>query len=247
MARHKDPNRLKKLLLYILGHRPDEFGIVLDRDGFVRIKELLQAINEESGWGYVRRSHIDEVVIADSGDNFVVKEESIGLSSKNGFSFIHEGVVPPKVLYFCVRRRAYPTVLENGIYPGGNQSYIPLSKTDELAVRIGKRRDQKPVLLTVRARKAYDSGISFGLQGEYIYTTDHIPPEYFSGPQLPKEKEKRGEPVKKEPPSKEEFMPGSFLLDLERGAALNKQMLKRKGIKKDIAWKRQARKRRKKG
>nr|HID59900.1 hypothetical protein [Desulfobacterales bacterium] len=244
MARDKNPNRLKKFLLYILGYRPDEFGLALDRDGFVRIKDLLQAVNEESGWGYVRRSHIDEVVFRDAGNDLIVREERIGLSSKNDLSFMQEGVVPPKVLYFCVRRRAYPTVLERGIYPRGNQSYVVLSKTEGLALRIGKRRDQKPVLLIIHARAAYDSGISFGLQGELIYTTDHIPPEYFTGPQLPKEV--RGETVKKEPPSRDEFMPGSFLLDLDKNATLKKQELKRKGVRKDIAWKREARRRRRK-
>ena len=35
-----------RLMIYILGHGPDEFGLVPDKKGFVTYKELLQAIHE---------------------------------------------------------------------------------------------------------------------------------------------------------------------------------------------------------
>ena len=56
-------DNLARILLYILGRRPDEFGIVPDRRGFVGLKELLQAFHEEEGWSYVRQSHINEVLL----------------------------------------------------------------------------------------------------------------------------------------------------------------------------------------
>ena len=32
-------------------------------DGFIKHKELLQALHEEKGWSYVRQSHINEVLM----------------------------------------------------------------------------------------------------------------------------------------------------------------------------------------
>jgi hypothetical protein len=59
MGKAKSPQSLAKLITYILGRRPDEFGLVTDTEGFVKIKELLKAITEEAGWKYVRRSDLN--------------------------------------------------------------------------------------------------------------------------------------------------------------------------------------------
>ncbi len=40
---------LAKVLTYLLCHRPDEFGLVLDPEGFVSVKQLLQALAGEKG------------------------------------------------------------------------------------------------------------------------------------------------------------------------------------------------------
>jgi len=64
-------------MAYVLGHRPDEFGLVPDAEGFVRLKDLLRALSEEPGWGYVRKSHIHEVLITCRGDAFVTEDDRI--------------------------------------------------------------------------------------------------------------------------------------------------------------------------
>ena len=38
---------LSRLMSYVLGNRPDEFGLVPDKEGYITVKELLKAINEE--------------------------------------------------------------------------------------------------------------------------------------------------------------------------------------------------------
>ncbi len=68
---------LSKLMTYILPHRPDEFGLVLDEEGFVPVKELLKVINEEEGWAYVRLSHIQEVVSTCDKPRFELMEGKI--------------------------------------------------------------------------------------------------------------------------------------------------------------------------
>ena len=48
MDADKKQKQLSKLIQYILGRNPYEFGLVPDREGFVKIKELLKALNEET-------------------------------------------------------------------------------------------------------------------------------------------------------------------------------------------------------
>ena len=49
MGIKKKHKQIAGFLSYVLGRRPDEFGLVLDEDGFITIKEFLKAVNEEDG------------------------------------------------------------------------------------------------------------------------------------------------------------------------------------------------------
>jgi putative RNA 2'-phosphotransferase len=244
MGKRKDPKQLEKLLTYILGRRPDEFGLVPDEDGFVRLKDLLKAISEEPGWGYVGKSHIHEVLMACRENSFVVEGDLIKAVYPDEAAIPAARVTPPKLLYHCVRTKAYPVVCQRGIIPMGHR-HVLLATTDELALRIGRRRDPEPVLLTVQAQRASQRGVRFSRQGELIYMVDHVPVEYFSGPPAPKEKKEATKP-KKEPHVTPQALPGSFTMDMERSQALQQQGLRRKGVRKKIAWKKDSRKMRRK-
>ena len=45
MSLQRSPKQLAKLIDYILSRRPDEFGLVPDKDGYVKIKDLLKAVH----------------------------------------------------------------------------------------------------------------------------------------------------------------------------------------------------------
>ncbi|OEU79631.1 MAG: hypothetical protein BA872_07360 [Desulfobacterales bacterium C00003060] len=240
MGRQKDPKKLSKLMSYILGRRPDEFGLVLDDHGFVHLRDLLKAISEEPGWGYVHKSHIQEVLMTSSQKSFALENDKIKAICRNNGLNPDEEIVPPKLLYHCVRPRAYPVVCQRGIMPLG-QAGVFLATTEELSRRIGKRRDPAPVLLTVHGQMAFESGIRFSRQGELIYITDHVPVAYFTGPPLPKEKKKEAPKPQKELAALPENLSGSFTFDVERSRALQQLRPKQKGVRKEIAWKRDVR------
>jgi putative RNA 2'-phosphotransferase len=243
MGRQKDPKKLFKLMTYVLGRQPDEFGLAPDQKGFIRIKDLIKAICEEPGWGYVRKSHINEVLITLRDHPFLVEDDGIRVENADEGVRPVSGVIPPKLLYHCVRRKAYPVVCRKGIMPMGKHRVF-LATTEKMALRIGRRRDADPVMLTVLAQRAYEAGVAFSRQGEALYLADHVPVSCFSGPPLPKEKAE--ETKQKKEPAKPESTPGSFVLDMERSDALQRQQMKRKGVKKEVSWKKDARKLRRK-
>jgi len=227
-------------MVYVLGHRPDEFGLVPNEQGFVRLKDVVKAISEEPGWGYVRKSHIHEVLITFREDSFATEGDRIKAAHPHESVSPVPDVVPPKLLYYCVRRKAYPVVCRKGLTRMG-QHHVFLATTQELALRMGERRDSKPVLLTIQAQRASETGVAFSMQGGLIYVVDHVPVGYFSGPPLPKEKKEATKP-KKEALLTPETLPGTFTLDMERSRELQQQKLKRKRARKEIAWKKDARK-----
>jgi putative RNA 2'-phosphotransferase len=200
--------RLSKLLFYILRHRPDEYGLVLDPEGYVSVKELLQALHEEEGWSFVRRDHLQELALTSDRARFEMDDNRIRASYGHPLpvSIRYESVEPPKILYHGTRRRTYPVILIHGLRPMGRQ-YVHLAATRELALRMGRRRDPDPVLLEIQALKAHHEGIPFCRANELIFLVEALPPQYLIGPPLSKIKMDKPSKEKKE----EEKAPLSFV------------------------------------
>ncbi len=207
---------LGKIIEYILFYRPDEFGLFLDDDGSLPIKEFMWALHEETGWRHIRIGHLKELAYSGFGLAFTLEEKY--LRPTREVSQKTSAAVPPRLLFFAARRKAYPVILKHGLRPG-NRAYVPLATTEELALRIGKRRDPKPILLTVHAVRAHDTGHPFFSGGDLLYLVKTLPASFLSGPPLreppPSRKIPKKEPAKQLKPEIPE-MTGSFLLDPER-------------------------------
>ena len=217
---------LAKLISYILGRKPVEFGLVADPDGFVKIKELLKAINEEDGFKYVRRSHIDEIRITLPNPPFEIRENLIRATDRSHLSGYAIPDVLPKLLYVCVRERAYPVVLKNGIV-AINGPHVILSSDRDMALRLGRRFDRTPTVLTVNTLQAQQKGVHFYAAGEMLYMSDAIPCGCFSGPPLPKQLTDIGPKV-----DKPHVPAGSFFIDFSDKADPQKPYDRKKQLDK---------------
>jgi putative RNA 2'-phosphotransferase len=214
MKPQQSTRRLEKFIVYVLGRRPDEFGLVPEEDGWVKLKDLLKAINEEDGWRYVRRSHIDEIVLTQLAPEIEIVDNRVRARFREYLPVPQLLEGPPKLLYTCIRRRAYFVVLEKGVVAAEGEK-VALAAAPDLALRIGKRRDPHPVLLTVNVEQALTQGIVLLRFGELIYLADAIPPGCFTGPPLPKEKPVAVKPVV-EPERASRHDAGTFVLDPSR-------------------------------
>jgi len=153
---------LSRLMHYILGNRPDEFGLVPDQEGFIPIKELLKVVREEPYMGYVRESHLMEVIVHDRGEVFEVAERKIRSKKRSFVSLEGQDALanPPKLLFKGVKRKAYPAVLTHGLLSGAGD-HVVMTTDRDLAIRIAHRQDQRPVILEIRALEASESGMAF--------------------------------------------------------------------------------------
>ena len=232
-------DNLRRLMGYILGKRPDEFGLVPDKDGYLSLKEFLRAVKEEPSMGYIRESHVAEVLLHDKERIFEIQENKIR-SAKRDYRLIlnNQDLSPPKILFKGIKRKAYPLILKHGLLPGSKE-HIVMARDRDFAIRIARRVDQKPIILEIRARAAAAEGIDFYPFGDSIYLADKVPVSYISGPALLTEL-----PVKKEVIVKpREITPGSFILKAEKDPDLKR----RKKSEKRIKWKEDTKKERRKG
>lgn len=209
MKYKRNAERLLKLLIYILGRCPDEFGLVPDTEGYVKVKDLLKAVCEEDGWHHVRLKQIDDLFLTLVDPPLERDDNLIRARNRENLSPQTEAENPPRLLYTCVRKRAYPVVVEKGVTGMGVPRVI-LSSERRMAQRIGRRYDHRAILLTVNTQQCQSQGIQFFNAGEHIFWAAHIPEGCFTGPPIPEEKPSPKKPTVNEqaPPT-----PGSFVLD----------------------------------
>lgn len=226
---------LAKLLDYLLCRCPDEFGLVLDRQGRLSLKELLRALAQEEGWSYVRRSHIVEVVNLLRPQALAMDQTHIwavqpGPANRRG----EAPVWPPPLLYRAITAKSYESVAERGLQPHENRDLV-LTADPELALRLGRRRDPQALLITIQAQQAAKRGVDFFPYGETLFLSGAIGPEFLQLPPAPRKPAVKPAP---ELPTAQPSTPGSVLVDFQ-GQPL--KPWKEKGKKKDPAWKQAAR------
>jgi putative RNA 2'-phosphotransferase len=226
---------LARLLTYMLGHRPDEFGVVLSEDGFVPVKTLLQALGAEPGWGFVRRHHLEQVAALMQPPAFELAAERLRCLRPAPATLRRPGKTPPTLLYAAIPPKAHPRVWEEGLKPPPEKELV-LAATPETALKLGRRRGPQPVLVTVQAQAAAQSGIAFQGYGEELYLAPALPREFLQlpPPPLPPEKAKPERPIRPQP------APGSVLLDLPH-LLLPSPKIRGKDQKGEPAWKSGAR------
>jgi len=230
-ANTKAIKRFAKFLCYVLGRRPDEFGLVPDDNGYLPVKELLKAINEEEGWRHIRIAHLKEISYADDPSPIEFHEGLVRARDRTRLPKIEPGIDLPKLLYLAVRRRAYPVILEKGLPYHSDRPRLVLSADEAMAQRIGRRRDQQPVLITLHVSACADAGTYFQKYGEDLLLADAIYPGTFHGPPLPRIEAAPSKPVKEPAPATPKT-PGSYYPDLAP-EAVSKQRRNKSEWKKD--------------
>ena len=239
MSKQKAPKALSGLVSYILGRHPDEFGLVPNPEGYVRIKELLKAVNEEEGWKYVRKQHLNEILYTLSAPPIEMNDNVIRATNRENAPIKTIAENLPKLLYTCVRRKAYPAILNKGVLTSVHLPLI-LSVNQGMAERIGTRIDTMTVLLTVQVQKSLETGVIFYQFGRSIFLGESIPADCFSGPPLPKQKAE----LPKEPrPGQRESqkLAGSYLID-PLDDKTSKRSRHRAKKQKEIYWKKDRKK-----
>jgi putative RNA 2'-phosphotransferase len=241
---------LVRMLAYGLAVAPHELGLRPDPEGWVPVKELLKALHEDEGWRHVREAMLLEAATRLAPEQL---ELTAGRMRCRGRTppLPEYGLAPPAHLYYGARRKAYAVIRERGLEAkeGGN---VVLAADQEWGMRLGRRRDAEPILVTVQARRAQDQGVAFALWGTSLWLADWIPADCLLGPPVSDDLLPAKRPAKPAPPPppahapawpSPDSMPGSFLLNSEDAV----KPYKRKGIKKDIEWKKDRHKDKRRG
>lgn len=171
---------LSKEISYALRHAPWEYELKLDENGWVSVKQLLTALNESDKWENVTVEDLEHMIENSDKKRHELVEGKIRALYGHSIPkrIAKEITEPPAILYHGTARRFLESIEDIGLLPKGRQ-YVHLSNDIETALQVGKRHDDKPVILEINAKKAWDEGIKFYLGNDKVWLADNIPSKYI--------------------------------------------------------------------
>lgn len=174
----KERVRLSKLMSGILRHFPEAVGLRLDREGFVAIPDLLDAIRRRwrrSDYGWVRVEHLLAVAALDSKGRFEVKKGFI--RARYGHSVdVHpkyERVTIEADLYHGTGGELLWSIMREGLKPM-RRRFVHLTVRLEDAWRRASSHRQ-PLVLVVDGRRL-SGEIGLYRASDTVYLAKRVPP-----------------------------------------------------------------------
>jgi putative RNA 2'-phosphotransferase len=175
-----NPVRLSRLLSLMLRHRPEEFGLELDPEGFAPIDDVLRALKKQ----FPEVSEADLRRVVESVDpgkgRFSILDGDIRANYGHsiGERISHPRAEPPEALFHGTAESAVASILAQGLRPMRRQ-YVHLTSDESLSRRVGARHG-RPVVLRVEALRAHRAGVAFYRANPAFWLADSIPPEFFA-------------------------------------------------------------------
>lgn len=172
---------LSKEVSYALRHAPWEYELEMDEEGWVSVEQLVDALNKDMKW--IGTSEDDLLVMIDKSEKKRHEISGGKIRAFYGHSIpMHikkEKMIPPDILYHGTARRFLSSIKINGLLPQGRQ-YVHLSQDISTAQSVGLRHDNKPCVLQIDAKRAWEDGILFYFGNEKVWLADVIPSKYIT-------------------------------------------------------------------
>jgi putative RNA 2'-phosphotransferase len=173
--------RLSKTIAHALRHKPEEYGLRLDAEGWVSIDELLDALRRRrSAWRQIGMAEIERIMAESEKQRFEVQGDKIrafyGHSTAEKIE--KQPAMPPEFLYHGTTPQAVDAIRREGLKSMKRQ-YVHLSTDERTARLVALRRTAQPVILRIAAREADRQGVHFYPGNEDIWLADPIPPAFI--------------------------------------------------------------------
>ncbi len=169
---------MSKRLSLALRHRPDAYGLRLDRAGWVPVADVLAGLG-------ISRAQLDAVVAGNDKQRFAVETGPDGtdrIRASQGHSVpVDLGLIPaapPPRLFHGTGEAVLDAIREQGLRRGGRH-HVHLSPDVATARRVGARRGGAVVVLTVDAAAMAEAGYLFYRSANGVWLTDAVPPAYL--------------------------------------------------------------------
>jgi putative RNA 2'-phosphotransferase len=182
--------KISKRLSYVLRHRPEKFNIILDKEGWANVQDILN--NCQEGMGLESPFNIDElreIVTTNDKQRFKFNDDMTKIKANQGHSInVDLNLKPlkrfelPDVLYHGTAERFMDSIMKTGLNRMNRHHVHMYSFKDmEKAGNTGARhqRGTKPVILAIDAGEMYQDGYIFYKTDNNVYLTESVPKKYI--------------------------------------------------------------------
>jgi putative RNA 2'-phosphotransferase len=173
LMNEQELEQLGRTLAGVLRHFPERFGLDMDEQGFVNIRDFINALRDNNRrYHWLRPHHLIAIIETDPKGRYQISNDL--MRATYGHSLELELKLPteniPDHLYYPATPEEADIILETGLRPS-DRKMVHLSKTYQDAVNAGKVRVEFPIILEIDATKAIEAG---------NVLTHEIPPEFLS-------------------------------------------------------------------
>jgi len=178
--------RLSKLMSALLRHIPHEAGLELDKEGWARVDELVEAIRTKwrsrDAYQWVTREHVVAVALLDPKGRFQLSDDKTKIRASYGHSImvdmgykpLREDELPP-LLYHGTTREKLSSILRRGLLPM-KRLKVHLTIDEETALEVARRHGKDVVLLLVDTKCVRREGFNIYKASNFVYLADYVPP-----------------------------------------------------------------------
>ena len=177
---------LGRRLARVCRHDPDRYGLEMDINGWVDIREFVEALRdkEQRRFGrWLRQHHIKAVVECDGKGRYEVRGNTV--RATYGHTVEIELDLPtdniPNALYFPCGNDELEVLMDIGLLPG-DRSHVHLSQTIDKAVeagRLGGKKLKRPIILEIDTARMIADGDSVWRAGTTVYLAEKVAPQYL--------------------------------------------------------------------
>lgn len=171
---------LSKEISYALRHAPWEYKLEMNEEGWVPVEQLLDALHRTEKWSSICEADLNEMIEKSEKKRHELAGGKIRAFYGHSMpiKILKEDKMPPNVLYHGTARRFVESISKNGLLPQSRQ-YVHLSQDIETAEKVGKRHDDKPCILIIDAKTAWNDGVKIYFGNEKVWLADAIPSRYI--------------------------------------------------------------------
>jgi putative RNA 2'-phosphotransferase len=174
---------ISKRLSYVLRHRPDSIGIVLDAAGWVAVDDLLAALARHGA--AVARERLEQVIAGNDKQRFALSEDGVRIRASQGHSVPvelgYEPAEPPETLYHGTVERFLEAIRREGLQRG-SRHHVHLSAEPGTATKVGERRGSA-VILRIRTAAMRRGGHLFWRTANGVWLAESVPADYIDFPE----------------------------------------------------------------
>jgi putative RNA 2'-phosphotransferase len=174
MITEKQTTNLSKLLSYILRHRPEEYEIVLDENGYTNVDRLINKLNAHNE--NINFEILQYIVDTNNKKRFSFNDDLTKIRASQGHSVdVKLGYTeqqPPAILYHGTVEKFLVSILKDGLQKM-QRHHVHLSADKTTAIKVAERRG-KPIILEIKAGEMFSNDYKFYLSDNGVWLTDHV-------------------------------------------------------------------------